>query len=529
MELRQLLRVGRKWWWLLMLSTILAVGVSYAVSLSLPRYYRASATIRIGQIIEQRNPDAASMAVVEHLAQSYSEMAHRRPVLQGVIDQLGLTSSPGALATQIITRLVPGTQLLEVTVTDPDPKEAALIANEVAHQLVLQSPSARDQENQAQRAFIQSQVTDLQRKIEEAQTAVLALQRSITAKSSAAEINDARAQLDALQIQISSWQDTYGTLLGQLEPSATNYLTIVEPAVIPTQPVARSLFQSILLAAAVGLLLAVVVALVVEYVDDTVREAADVESIPGMRVLAHISHFGTGLKGTGAENLVAVGAPLSPAAEEFRSLRTSLQHVGLENPGLSILVTSVSPHAGRTMMTANLAASFAQMGKRVIAIDADLRNPMLHTVFGVSPKVFLEDLLQGDVVDAANALVPVKGLSLFVLPSKAASRNPSDLLGSPRMEQLLGKLAASADVVLVDGPALPAGSDAKALAPKVRGVLLVLVPGKQRIGALRGFKEELESLGANVVGSALNDWGKSGSHSRTGKSRRTEASTLAKA
>jgi len=176
----------------------------------------------------------------------------------------------------------------------------------------------------------------------------------------------------------------------------------------------------------------------------------------------------------------------------------------VDNPVRSLLVASASQDEGKSTTLANLAVTFAQAGNRVVLVDCDLRRPTLHKLFGVANDQGLTTmLLAGDSAPAPLVATPVEGLRL--LPSGPQPPNPSELLGSKRIEAGIGRIQQDADLVLFDSPPLLAVSDAAVLARKVDAVLLVVSAGKTKRDHAARARQMLERAGAHVLGVVLNN------------------------
>ena len=280
-------------------------------------------------------------------------------------------------------------------------------------------------------------------------------------------------------------------------------VAIAEPAVEPDAPVRPKVAQNVLLAALVGLMLAAGVALLLEYLDDTVKSGEDVARLLGVPTLGHVVQ----LKGSEVQELAPtakVGSQ-SPVAEAFRSLRTNLQFSMLDRPGNAILVTSAGPGEGKSTMAANLAAVMAQAGMRVVLVDADLRRPSLHRAFGLKNSQGLTTALLRSGSLEGEVLQPGGVNNLVVITTGPLPPNPSELLGSPRMAAMVGTLKGLADVVLFDAPPLVV-ADPGVLAGLVDGVLLVVDASATRSEALERAKDALDRAGASgkLVGAVLN-------------------------
>lgn len=203
------------------------------------------------------------------------------------------------------------------------------------------------------------------------------------------------------------------------------------------------------------------------------------------------------------DDLVAWSDPHSIAAEAYRMLRTNLQFTTPDKPLRTLLITSADPEEGKSTVAANLAASFGQAGQTVILINADLRRPTVHRFFGVSPSVGLTSVLVG-AASLEEALQETDVDGVRILPSGPTPPNPAELLGSEAMGDVIAEARQLADFVLFDAPPLMAVTDPGLLAPRVDGCLLVVHAGvTEKDKALRA-KEQLENLGAHIVGAVIN-------------------------
>jgi non-specific protein-tyrosine kinase len=200
-------------------------------------------------------------------------------------------------------------------------------------------------------------------------------------------------------------------------------------------------------------------------------------------------------------NLITLTDAQSPRAEAYRSLRTNLDFYSLENPLHTLLITSAEPEDAKTTVLANLGVISAQGGKRVILVDADLRRPKLHEVFGVSNERGLATALVDE--SAALPIFDTEIANLRVVPAGPTPTNPADLLASERMDAIIAQLKEQADVVLFDAAPLIAVTDGALLATKVDGVLLVARAGHTKREFVERAKDVLAKVNANLVGSVL--------------------------
>ncbi|ACS99032.1 CpsD/CapB family tyrosine-protein kinase [Paenibacillus sp. JDR-2] len=201
--------------------------------------------------------------------------------------------------------------------------------------------------------------------------------------------------------------------------------------------------------------------------------------------------------------VVADANPTSPISEAYRTLRTNLQYAETDRPLQLLMVTSAGPEEGKSTTILNLAVTYAQMERRTILVDADLRKPTSHYNFGLSNRTGLSHVLSGQA-DLSEVIKETRIKGLDVLPSGPVPPNPSELLGSSRMEELLGKLREQYDMVLIDTPPVLAVADAQVVANKCDGVLLVVNARTGKKQHAIKAKNALKFVQARIVGIALN-------------------------
>jgi len=501
MELRQYVNVLLKWWWMILASVIVAGGASYVGTRAMPRTYLSRTTLMVGQTLQDPNPTQAEFSTGQVLAQSYADLTRREPVLQATLKALGLKWQWVVLKDMVSTRVVPGTQLFEISVLDTDPQRAAVLADQIAQQLIMQSPAATDAQKEAERQFTLGQIQDLKTNIQRSQDEMQQLDDTISKATSAKQIQDARARQTALQAQMSSWQATYAQLEANLQRGAPNFLSVVEPAQVPTTSVGPRTMANILLASLVGLVLACAAAFLLEYLDDSIKSPDDVRQALGLQTLGNIGR----IEGEDyPSKLVVVKYPRSPVAEAYRILRTNLRFDDSEHPVRTLMVTSAGPQEGKSITVANLAVVLAQSGKRVVLVDADLRRPSQHHIFDLDNRAGLSTILENGDANLADILQATSVIGLSILPSGPLPDSPAELLGSRRMMDLIELLSEYADVVVFDSPPVMAVADATILAGRTDGTLLVVDSGSTRRGPVQRTKETLTAVGARLLGIAMN-------------------------
>lgn len=505
MELRQYVSIIWKWLWLIVLATVIAAGSSYYASRSMPRIYQTSTTLMVGQTIQNRNASGQDIWTSQQLAEAYAQVAVRQTVLQGVADALGFGESWETLKGQVNASARQGTPLLDIRVIDTDPERAKAIADEVAHQLILQSPTAPENaQREKHRAFVEQQITSLRAKIEAAEAKITDLEAQLAQAFSARQIQDLQGQINVLQGQINTWQGNYAQLLNFTEGGSPNYLTIIESAEVPTFPISPQPMRNMQLAGAIGLILAVGAAFLMEYLDDTIKSTDDVVKTLELPPLGGIAR----IAGQAYEEmLVTARHPRAPISEAYRTLRTNIQFSTLDKPARTLLVTSPNPVEGKSVTAANLAIVMAQAGLKTVLIDADLRRPVQHKLFGASNQTGLTTLVLQEEPFLDGAVQDTEIENLEVITSGPIPPNPSELLGSRRMGLLLEKLKEKYDVILFDSPPTLAVTDASVLATRVDGVVVVADAGRTRRDIALRAKDNLLKVGANILGIVLNRLG----------------------
>lgn len=324
--------------------------------------------------------------------------------------------------------------------------------------------------------------------------------------STKADVLDQRSRsikYNILQREVDTNRTLYDGLLqrykeiGVAGGVGTNNISVVDRAERPAAPSSPRLSLNILVSLLAGSILGIASAFGLEYLDDTFKSPEDVESSLAMPVIGIIPrpHQGVAL----ADALVDARSAVS---EAYRSLRTALQFSTAEGVPKTLLITSSRPSEGKTTTCASLARTFTQIGMKVLAIDADLRNPSLHKELQLPNEVGLSNYLAGAKLpqDVAQA-TPIKDLTF--ISSGPLPPNPAELLAGTRLVSLLSLASESFDVVLVDGPPIMGLADAPLLASNVSGTLLVIAANETRREAAKVAVKRLHFARAPIVGALL--------------------------
>jgi succinoglycan biosynthesis transport protein ExoP len=329
-----------------------------------------------------------------------------------------------------------------------------------------------------------------------------------------------------LKQEADSNRQLYDGLLEKLKEASlaaglnSSNIRIVDKARIPLFPARPNVPRNMLFAVLLGLFGGVAVAFALEAVDTTVRTPDQAQSLSGLPVMAVIPFkaevggaktqgAGSRLLLTAKQSSMRAGAlvsylePQSEISEAYRTLRTSILLSSAGHPPQVLVFTSALPQDGKTMTSVNTAFVMAKQGKRVLLIDADLRRPSIHKVFGLRPEVGLSNVLSGGA-KWKDAVQPTMEATLFLLPSGPLPPHPSELLGSDLMQDLMREWRKEYDHILIDSPPVLSVTDAVVLAVQADMVTLVVRSGQTTMGAVRNARDLLLHLKAPLRGIVLN-------------------------
>jgi capsular exopolysaccharide synthesis family protein len=288
------------------------------------------------------------------------------------------------------------------------------------------------------------------------------------------------------------------------EATISPYITILDGASPPVR-IGTNLKQKIILGFLVGLLLGLGGAFFLEYLDQTIKSATDIERAVGTPVLGLIPQESKLSDGKSGRPIVVLSAlsPDDPAVEAYRALRTNVTFVGAEKPLQFIAVTSPGPGEGKSTTAANLAMTLAQSGSRTLLVDGDMRRPLQHKAFGLVQDPGITDVLVGSAT-TREAIRPGVAENLDVLPSGVLPPNPSELLGSGAMKALVTELRREYDYIVIDTPPVLPVTDAAIIATVADGTILVVKSGETEESAIQRAVEQLTRVRARIAGAVLN-------------------------
>jgi succinoglycan biosynthesis transport protein ExoP len=367
------------------------------------------------------------------------------------------------------------------------------------------------------------------------QAAARALQEQ---KATAASMNHDAIVYTSAKHEADTSRALYEQLMSRLKEAGvlaglhSSNLSILDSAIAPSRPAQPMMLLALLLSVLVGLIVGSIVALLVDAFDATTRDPQRIEELTGTRVLALIPPAELSLPKAAIQSLrraathgswqyqTTARAPRSTLAEAFRVLRGSIISLGRRRPMDVIAITSTSEGEGKSFTTFNLAAAFAQSGKSVIVLDADLRKCALSRALGMDDVDGLDEAITDtDWKKYVKTYPDIPGL--FVMPAGRHSHHPADVHGSAGMSDLLTQLKATFDIVLIDTPSILSVSDTISLSTGVDGIVVVAKSGATEQHSLSRTLSVLRRAGANVLGIVLNGidydstdfyyyWGKQG-------------------
>jgi len=349
-----------------------------------------------------------------------------------------------------------------------------------------------------------------------------AQKRALSKEASAAEsrlrqLPEKEQRLAELMRRAKVYEDTFSFLLqkkGELQVTRASQIGdvwLVDPPHADLRYIKPRLRMNVMLAAVVGLMLGVGLVFLLEYLDDSVKNANDVQTTVGLPILGNIGHYMSSQNGRPQRNLsrmpIILEEPKSPMAEAFRTLRSNLLFTGVDQPRRKMLLTSALPEDGKSTCSANLGVALAQMGKRVLLVDCDLRKPQLHWFFHLRRSPGLVNVLVEEEWEKAldGAIQHTQVPHLYLLTCGDVPPNPNEILGSEKMGHLIESVAERYDFILFDTPPVLTVSDAIVLAHRVDGVMLVARAGCTSRSALRNVVELLSKTRTVILGIILND------------------------
>lgn len=496
MELRYYLAILKRRKLIVLLTALTAVAIA-AIGLRFQDpVYSAQVTVRIAQASSD-SIEYVDYVYADRLMNTYGEIVESWPVLKEASQQLGLAISPEELAKLIKVELVPNTELLRITVDDPDPLQASRMANVLAALLVEQSQSLYFGGERSAREILSDQLELLSAELQQDRLAL---------EAATSNPNSDPAERDILRTKIALQEEAYTSFLRQYEEARVteaaraNSVTIVEPAVPPQRPSRPQTMLILAASALIGLVAGIALAFLAESIDTALHTTDDLEpielpllgTIPWVRLPSE--------RRTGRLRF----EQRKPATQEaFAILRTNLLAAKGDGALHSVLITSAEPGVGKSVILANLGVALAEGRRRAVLVDTDLRRPSLHRHFGLPNETGLSQVVRGEA-SLDEAIQATDYPELRVLTSGAVPLDLANLLASPRMQELIKSLRGDGEMVLLDSPPILAVADAAMLAPLVDGVLLIAGRNQTARQRLERAAEQIETAGGSTLGVVFN-------------------------
>jgi non-specific protein-tyrosine kinase len=478
-----------RWAWLIVVVGILAGATAYLITSRMRPTYRTNTLLFISA--PSVSSTSGGMFLTYSMTTTYSQMLTNLPVLQGVIDKLGLDMDPQVLRGMISVSEVRDSQLIQVTVQGNDPEFIVLVANTLSTAFTERMGEIQSQRYNASKEALTTQIDEMSQQID------------LTARE-VAETKDPTLKQEA-ETRLTQYRQIYASLVSSFEQvriaeaQASTNIVVTEPAHYATQ-IGPQTARNTFLASVIGVILAVGVVFGINYLDDTLRSPDQIRNKFGLSVLGVISKHSVP-----EGHLITQDQPRSPTTESFRNLRTNIKYTGVDKPLRRILVTSPTPSDGKTTIISNLSVVFAQGERSVILIDADLRRPQIHNRLQVENKGGMSDLFLNPIHEMGKFIQATAVPGLRVITSGGTPPNPADLLSSNKMVEILECLSDEADLVLIDTPPVLSVTDASSLVSLVDGVILVAKPGSTKLPAFQQAVEQLRAVNARILGVVLND------------------------
>lgn len=324
-------------------------------------------------------------------------------------------------------------------------------------------------------------------------------------RAQALDVDSRSIEYNILKREVDTNRQLYDGLLqrykqvGVAGDVRADNVSIIDPARVPARPYKPNLSVNLAIGLLVGLLLGVLAAFLLEYMDETLKTPDDVEKKLRLPVLGVVPL----LQRQSPEE--AFDEPRSAFSESYRSVRTALQFSTNQGIPRTLLITSALSGEGKTTSALSLARNVAQLGKRVLLVDADLRSPSVHKLLGCSQELGLSNLLSGSA--GFEGVVQETGQpGLSVITSGPLPPNPAELLAGPPLAELLDRAMQDFDQVILDGPPVMGLADAPILAHAASATLLVVHAGKTGVASAQAALKRLRFARARIVGALLSQY-----------------------
>jgi capsular exopolysaccharide synthesis family protein len=508
--LREYLAVIRSRLWIIVVAVLATTTASLLLTVRQAPVYEASADVLLQpKISEQAFGGRAGTGLTASAnADTEIQVMQSGSVLDLVTRALGY--SPTVTIAKLGT-----TSVARITASSGTAASATLDANTYASTYAESRRQGTIDDLLAASTQLQAKLADLDQELADANQPLDSLDAEIASTSdpkTRATLQTQRAavvsQLNGKTTSIESRRATYADQLDQLQVATNLTVTggaqVVSQAVEPSAPVSPKPLRNGAIALGAGLILGLGLAFLFDHLDDRIRGKSDVERASGGLTVVGLIPAVPGWRDRTYAELITIDLPNSASAEAYRSLRTSLQFLGIERETKVVQITSSTSGEGKTTTVANLAVALADAGKRVIVVDCDLRRPRLHTFFGLDHELGITSVLLGDTA-LADAVRPAPGENrLAVLSSGPVPPNPSELLALRRFSELIDAFKAESDYVLIDSPPVLPVADARVISAVADVTFLVVTAERTSVGDVERSVEILRQVDAPLIGTILN-------------------------
>lgn len=504
-EINQIAALIRKWWWMFILAITLSAGVGYEVAKRQTPVYEAKTTILVGDIIQAADLERTDILTSQLVASTYVDIIRSQPILEGVVVNLDLDESWQNLQKSVTAQMVEGTQIIRIFVESNSPVQAQMIADEIAHQTIIYSPDALQAgEGEDNRFFVTQQLESLQNRLESGQERLAILETELTTTTSTDRLIELQTEVTALKSLITEWESNYTQLLVFLDSKQSpTTLTVIEAAQANPNPVSPNMRLYLLIAGGVGLVLALGLVLLLEYMDKSIKSIDEVHEEFNQYPLGSIPK----IKGRNDDaKLLNLQDQLSITTEVFREIGGNLLLYSIDSTNKSLLISSPNHSEGKSLIISSLGIVLANTGLNTIIVDANLRSPSIHKIFNLNNKKGLMDLLSRSRYDIGEYLHKTDYENLKLMPIGNADINPSSLLIKDKVSKVIEKLKEQADVVLFDSSSVLNHADTKFLSSQMDGVILVVAAKRTSTYQVSKSIRTLEQAGANMSGIIFNKY-----------------------
>ncbi len=520
--LKYILFIIRRFWIVLLIAAILG-GAAYWFFDSQEPVYRAETRVFIGGSALLANPSVNAISEGLRLAPTYAQLVELDPILQPTIDELDLEMSTRALARMVSTRVIIDTSILVIRVDGSNPQRITDIANEITRQLIANSPSNLSGDEVEQMAILQEQINQLRSNIavinEQAIDLLAELNTAIDDNNTRRvevltdQYNQATDRLTTARAALATTSETYSSFSNRL-----NRLQVIEQARVPVSSSNRNPLLVGLIAAAAGAGAGIAALLIYfEYVDQKLRTEKEINKTLELPVIGIIKRsFRVGMAFNGGKR--TPGLLRMSIAEGYRTIQTNLLFSPLGNStGKIFLIASPKSNEGRSFTAANLATTVADSGLKVLLIDADMRQPRLHRIFGLpNDRGLLSISQQKDIISNIHELMRTHVQrtelpTLDVITSGIGGDNkavlPAQVFGSDGLKQFVKFLREDEtyDVILIDTSGALEVADSYMLTAATNANIVLLIRAAQTTQeqAVKA-RDQFEHIGGNIRGVILN-------------------------